>query len=123
MRVMVTGSRDWRNRDVIGGALYELWDQDAPELAQMVLVHGCATGADAIARSWADGWGWSIEDFWPNYMFYSVEEAPKKRNIAMVESEPDVVLAFPTKRSRGTWHAVNAAKKAGVEVRIFGESP
>jgi hypothetical protein len=39
----------------------------------------------------------------------------------LVESKPDLVLAFPTKRSKGTWNMVKIAKEAGVPVRVIGE--
>lgn len=72
---MVTGSRDWRDIDVIRNALF--LRGTGP---QMKLLHGCASGGDAIARAM---------------------------------SQPDEVLAFPTRGSRGTWHAVNYAKQRG----------
>lgn len=119
MKIMVTGSRDWRDIQVISDALTETtewrwWDH--------VLFQGCASGADAIARSIATHYVMPVKDFWPDYVKYEFAEANKRRNIEMVESRPDIVLAFPTARSRGTWHAVNAAKAANIEVQIFEES-
>ncbi len=119
MRVMVTGSRDWRNVDVISKALWGTVGDDMPW--NWTLIQGCATGADAIARSLALQMGMQVEDYWPDYAAYKFGEANRNRNQLMVASKPDVVLAFPTKRSRGTWHAVNAAKRAGIEVRILQE--
>lgn len=36
------------------------------------------------------------------------------------EGKPDLVVAFPTEKSKGTWHMVDIARKAGVEVIVVG---
>lgn len=120
MRIMVTGSRDWRDILTIDGALGETSADWHP--SNVTVIQGCASGADAIARACAKFRGMEVEDYWPDYARFSFAEANKRRNITMVESQPHVVLAFPTARSRGTWHAVGVARKAGIEVREFQEA-
>lgn len=116
--VMVTGSREWRDLLTIRDALFE-YDTDPTNLP--TLIHGCASGADAIARAWAELHRWNIVDFWPDYTQYDFATANKVRNLEMIAYGPDVVLAFPTASSRGTWHAVNAAIRADIEVKTYGE--
>lgn len=110
MNVMVTGSRDWRDIKIIKDAL--AW-VDENWTGPHTLIHGCASGADAIARALAKKRGWSAKDVWPQYDAFPFAEANKLRNIEMIDLKPDLILAFPTRGSRGTWHAVSAAKKAG----------
>ena len=112
IRVMVTGSRDWRDVMTIGQAIDDV-EMFNPNEHEFSLVNGCASGADAIARSWAFRLGWKLEDYWPDYVKYDFATANKTRNIEMVDSAPTCVYAFPTTRSRGTWHAVNYAKQQG----------
>jgi hypothetical protein len=50
-RLLITGSRDWTDRQVIRDALAEAWAELRP--GEIVLVHGAARGADSIA---ADVW-------------------------------------------------------------------
>lgn len=114
MRVIVTGSRDWRNMGVIDVELAQL-----PTGA--VVVHGCASGADAIARSFALSLGHVVEDHWPDYVNLSFADANKARNQEMVDAGADLVLAFPTKRSRGTWDCVTRAGRANLQVKIINE--
>lgn len=115
MRVVVTGSRDWREIDLIVRELMEL-----PE--QTRIAQGCASGADAIARSWTIKLGHIPEDFWPDYAAgLSFADANKIRNLEMVRPGADLGLAFPTKRSRGTWHCVTAMSRADIPVKIINE--
>lgn len=125
MIIVVTGSRDWRDIGAIRDALFDvIVNEESDRMSDYTLRQGCASGADAIARALADHWGMTIDDYWPDYHRYEFAEANKVRNVAMMTTEPipDVCLAFPTERSRGTWHAVNAAKAEGIPVRVFEES-
>ena len=80
MRVMVTGSRDWRDLAVIRKALEDL-------------------------EIYNPNRSWSLVNV--NFDFAT---ANKNRNMAMVDSRPDLIYAFPTHGSRGTWHAVRYAQ-------------
>lgn len=112
MRVLITGSREWRNVHLITEELYGL-PRDGT-----VIVHGAATGADHIAHSIALDLGYEVEPHFPNYAKYDVLVAPLMRNDKMVSLGADLCLAFPTSRSRGTWHCVRLAEKAGIPVKV-----
>lgn len=112
MNVMVTGSRDWRDIEIIRQALITVGLGHDP--STLFLVNGCASGADTIARSLSLSLGWGKPfDFWPDYANHEFAEANKLRNLEMIAFKPHRILVFPTRGSRGTWHAVNAAKRAG----------
>jgi hypothetical protein len=112
MRVLVTGSRDWRDFDTIWNRLSEL----PPSFS--IIVHGAATGADHMCHSAAIALGFSPEPHFPDYALYPVNVAPLKRNEKMVDLGADLCLAFPTASSRGTWHCYNLAKEAGIPCEI-----
>lgn len=129
MRVLVTGSRDWRDRRVIYQALLvnvvePHWEKgydgeghfiDWVPPRDFVLVHGdCPTGADAIA----DDWGISH--------FLHVERHPADwerlgkragfvRNAEMVMRGADLCLAFIKNNSRGASMTADLAEKAGIK--------
>ena len=111
MRVLITGSREWRNVRLITETLRAL-PRDA------VIVHGAATGADHIAHSIALDLGMEVEPHFPNYAKYDVRVAPLMRNHKMIKLGADLCLAFPTENSRGTWHCVKFARMAGIPVTI-----
>lgn len=116
---MVTGSRRWRDIDAIKVALWSVIQPDAsPE--DVTVIQGCATGADAIARSIALDIGCEVEDFWPDYANFGFAEANMIRNMAMVDSAPTAVLAFPLPGSRRTWHAVKYAEAKDIHVMLRG---
>lgn len=112
MRVLITGGRDWRDVETIKKALMALPPGST-------IVHGAASGADAIAHSLALALGHTPEPHWPDYATIETQLAPKIRNQHMVNLGADLCLAFPTSKSRGTWHCVDLAKKAGIEVKVI----
>ncbi|WP_286158419.1 SLOG family protein [Streptomyces sp. CB03911] len=109
--------------------------------------HGaCPTGADAFAAEWVGRLGvWAVgvpfradwdSCVWDCRPGHRVEKRPgdvvhpgffsdycpgagPRRNARMVEAGADLMLAFPTPTSRGTWNAVRLAKATGIEVRVI----
>jgi hypothetical protein len=130
---MVTGSRDWTDR-----ALLKRWLLTIVPPGAHTLVHGGARGADLIAASLTIDLGWSEEPHPAAWTAPCERECPsghrrlngnmsgssycpdagKRRNQEMVDSRPDLVIAFPTARSVGTWDAVRRARKAGIRVEV-----
>jgi hypothetical protein len=113
MRIMVTGSRYWT--DVAGLDLALAAEAGAIPPADLTLIHGDAQGADRAAARYAEGLGWNVQAYPPDPPGYGPQLTA--RNQAMIDSEPDVVLAFPLPGSVGTWDTVNRAKRAGITVR------
>jgi hypothetical protein len=115
MRVMVTGSRDWTDGETIEWALERYSWED-----KLTLVVGTAKGADLIARDIARRRDWPMEVFHAAWERYGKAAGPL-RNLDMLNTKPDIVLAFRLggEESRGTTHAVNAARKQGVPVILF----
>ncbi|AVP41949.1 hypothetical protein SEA_JSQUARED_66 [Mycobacterium phage Jsquared] len=121
-RVLITGSRVWKDRAAI-------WEALAVELRRspngLIVVHGGARGADDIADRWAwgmkqDGWNVLPELHRADWDRYG-KRAGILRNIEMVKAGADVCLAFPLGVSRGTRHCMAAAEKAGILVINFGD--
>lgn len=121
MRILVTGSRRWTDREVMEAALD---NATAGCVMNCTLIHGNATGVDIlaneIARGWDDMWGeWSIERFPADWAKHG-RAAGSIRNAQMLtEGKPDLVLAFPLPGSKGTWDMIRKANAAGVEVRVI----
>lgn len=111
MRVLVCGGRDYADRAKVAEVLSAI----NPD----VLIHGGATGADALAKEWMAARIQQDRSLWmvgvlPDWKAYGNAAGPI-RNKEMLTWKPDLVVAFPG--GRGTADMVRQAKKAGVRVR------
>lgn len=117
-RVLITGSRNWRDLRVIYDVLNIQWriDPDA------ILVSGaCPTGADCIAENVWEGFGGKVERHPADWDTHGKAAGPR-RNQEMVDLGADVCLAFPLPDSRGTRHCMAAAERAGIPVIVYEPS-
>jgi hypothetical protein len=128
MRILVCGGRDFENK----GLLYETldniclnrglitpMDKDGNWLPdKLVIVHGAAKGADVMAGDWACV-NWVAWEAYPADWAEDGIRAGVIRNQKMLDTGIDLVVAVPTKNSRGTYDMINRAKKAGVEVMVI----
>ena len=133
-RVLVTGSRDWTDRDAIRDALSAIdgmsnyrvlvmgsldglsaidWNCDPAD--SLTLVHGAARGADSIAADIATEMGWTVEAHPADWERYG-KRAGFVRNDEMVKLGADVCLAFIKDNSRGAMMCAGLAEKAGIRV-------
>jgi SLOG family YspA-like protein len=125
MRVLVTGSRTWRD----GALIAEQLDTIHADHPDTVLVHGaCAQGADAIADRWALRRGVTVERHPAEWRRYG-RSAGFRRNAEMVQAGVDVCLVFIDvcrKRdcddpkphgSHGAFHCADLALTAGIDTR------
>lgn len=82
-----------------------------------VVVSGGADGVDDAAAVAARTRGLVVVEYLPDYKMYNGKLAPLVRNRLIVEN-CDVLVAFPTPWSTGTWHVVRLAKDSGKEVDV-----
>ena len=139
-RVLVTGSRDWRDWRAIFRALDDI-HADHPDLT---VVHGdCPTGADKYADDWAALQHAGIDPHPADWDAPCRAECkaghrrPRRhgsiycpaagnyRNQEMVDTGPAVCLAFfqPGAANTGTSDCVRRAIAAGITVAPYGDVP
>lgn len=113
MRILACGSRGWTDAELIHWRL-------AGFGAKTTIIHGCAKGADSLAEAAAVEHGYSIECYPPDYDAEG-PGAPLVRNLQMLDSEPDLVLAFSTVEggTAGTRHTLTHGFKRGIPVEIW----
>lgn len=136
--MLVTGSRAWVDRQVLGDALLDCW-HDAMQLGAdgITVVHGDAPGADSFADLWAIGhrglgvlrepvpadWSACAAECRPGHRRLRRDgsgycpTAGHRRNQLMVDRGAAVCLAFPLGASTGTRDCMRRAKRAGIPVR------
>lgn len=111
MRVLVTGGRDFGDRELLFGAL----DRLHAVHGFTALIHGDANGADRLSGEWAGARGVSVEVHPADWKKHGRAAGPI-RNQKMLEEKPDLVVAFPG--GRGTADMVRRAREAGIEVFV-----
>lgn len=118
-RVLVTGSRDWEDRELVCDELdREFRWATAQGRGPIVLVSGnCPTGADHIAEVYWAARGGEVE-LHPALWWKWGKKAGFLRNAEMVKQGADVCLAFIRNNSKGATHTAALAQKAGIPTRI-----
>lgn len=111
MRVLVCGSRDWTDGEMVETILDGFGD--------LTIIEGCARGADAFAHGYQDA----------KHEHYPAGSDPLRRNREMLAQHPDLVIAFKdgfgTQRhpdgnlKGGTEHMIRIAKAAGIPVWLM----
>jgi hypothetical protein len=111
VRVLVCGGRDFDN---------VIWLRERLEDVHLrqgnitVLIHGGATGADALAAAWARARDISIRVYRADWARHGKAAGPIRNTKMLVDGKPDLVVAFPG--GRGTADMVRQARTAGVRV-------
>ena len=108
MILAITGGRSYADEAHVRRVLSSL--DPRPEL----VIHGGATGADALADRVAREFGITVRVFPAEWTRYGRSAGPR-RNSEILAFGPDLVIAFPG--DRGTADMVRRARAAGIEVR------
>lgn len=117
MRILVTGSRDWSDRDWIALVL----DLATPNTQHTLVSGACSTGADALAEQIAYEKGWIVERHPADWKKFG-KSAGFRRNAEMVNLGADVCVAFIRNNSRGASHTAHLAEKAGIPTLRYRET-
>lgn len=117
-KVLVTGSRDFDNGQIVLDAIYAEQQEYG---GRLIVINGAARGADSIANTVAvrlpGMLSVSVPADWEN----DGKAGGQIRNEAMLALGPDVVLAFYKEgaANRGTQNCVDAAWSLGIPVKVF----
>lgn len=122
-RLLVTGSRQWKDPDLIRWSLLAVLRKWGCRPDQIVVVQGMARGADRIARSTAIQLGMRVEDHpvpqaeWDRYG----NSAGHRRNARMVAAGARGCIAFPLGESKGTRGCMAMCEDAKIRVWNRGD--
>ena len=116
-RILVTGSRRWKNAALLEQAL----DRIHLAYPDMLLVHGdCPTGADRMAQAWAELHVIRTERHPADWSLGKA--AGPKRNQEMVNLGVTAAVAFIDPKSTGTRDCVRRLMRKGIQPTIYEES-
>lgn len=114
--VLVCGGRDYSDRAALFGTLDVAHSLGGPI---SMLLHGGASGADALAAEWARTNGVPYRGFPANWREYDKAAGPLRNQRMLDEGGPDLVVAFPG--GGGTADMVRRAREVGVTVIRIGK--
>jgi hypothetical protein len=117
MRILVTGSRAWIDEETIRHVLIAESHRLCVRAVDVIVVHGGARGADAIADRLAREYGCQVEVVQADWGRYGRAAGPI-RNAEMVSRGAVVCLGFPIGISRGTRHCLAMAEAAGIHTVV-----
>lgn len=114
MKVLITGDRNWTDKETIRSWLSKLQDFGYTEV-----IEGGAKGVDTIAREEALRMHFNVQHFPAQWDRYGKAAGPI-RNRTMLDQQPRLVLAFhhDISESKGTKDCVAEAKRRGITVII-----
>jgi len=113
VRVLICGGRDFTNKRLMMttmGAAEALHGEFA------CVIHGGAKGADEIGGKWAEWKGLPVFECRANWTKFGKGAGPIRNQWMLEHGRPDLVVAFPTPKSVGTYDMIRRAEEAGVEV-------
>lgn len=119
MRLLVCGTRDGVLHAALVDVLCEVGREAGLRGDRVVLIHGDARGVDTQAANIGERLGWWV---WPCPAEWEAQgrAAGGSRNQRMLdEGRPELVIACPGPRSRGTWDMVRRAQQAGVPTQVY----
>ncbi len=114
-KVVIAGSRDYNNYDeakqYIDFCLSNIRDEN-----NIIIVSGCATGADTIGERYAKENGFIVEKYPADWQKYGKSAGPR-RNKSMTKVS-DYIICFWDGKSRGTKSLIRYAKMYNKPIRI-----
>jgi YspA, cpYpsA-related SLOG family len=113
MRLIVCGGRDFKDKAKMSRHL----DNMLVRFRIDCIIEGEASGADSMARDWAEYNDIPVMKFPANWSKYGKAAGPIRNKEMINEGDPDYGLAFydrPKEESRGTKNMVEQLKNAGI---------
>lgn len=117
MRVLITGSTRWDDEVAIFEKLASIPVEYGVKPEDVVIVHGCAAGADNMAGDAAQALNMQIEEHPADWKQYGKKAGPI-RNREMAKAGADVCFAFWNGASHGTFHTMYECVIRGIPVDV-----
>ena len=114
-RVVIAGCRNYNNY-AEAKAYIDLCLSNIRKENTIIIVSGCASGADALGERYAKENGFKVERYPANWGTYGRSAGPR-RNKQMAELS-DYVICFWDEKSKGTKSMIDFAKKYNKPVKI-----
>lgn len=109
--VAIVGSRYYTNYEMIESTLDKL------NLAPSCIVSGGAPGVDTLAERYARMKGIPFKVYTADWKRFGNKAGPMRNTL--IVNDADVLVAFPTKESKGTMDTITKARRKGIPIHIY----
>ena len=114
-RVVIAGCRNYNNYEE-AKAYIDLCLSNIRQENEIIILSGCADGADAIGERYAKENGFRVEKYPADWKKYGKSAGPR-RNKQMAEA-CDYVICFWDEKTNGTKSMIESAINCGKPIRI-----
>lgn len=118
MKLLVCGSRTWEDKERLENEIVRLHNHS--KITELIC--GDAKGADAYAANIAINHDIPCRIFYADWNKHG-KAAGIVRNKAMLNQQPDIVLACWDGQSKGTKNMIDIANKASITILILMDTP
>jgi hypothetical protein len=117
MNILVCGGRDFTDKQKLFEVLWE-WHREE----DITIISGMnKRGADFFGWLFAHTYDIPCLEFPADWDTHGKAAGPIRNQLMIDDGKPDLVIAFPTKNSRGTWDMIRRAEKAGIKTIVVKE--
>lgn len=115
-KVIIAGGRDFVDYNLLREKVNNIFI-DKRLTHKIVIVSGCARGADTLGMRYASENILDIEEYPADWDKYG-KKAGYMRNVEMAENA-DALIAFWDGKSKGTKHMIDIAKERNLPIRVI----
>lgn len=115
-KVIIAGGRDFNDYNLLKDKVNKIL-KEKRLTHNIVIVSGCARGADTLALRYASENVLNVEEYPADWEKYG-KKAGYLRNAQMAEVS-DALIAFWDGESKGTKHMIDLATEKGLDIRVI----
>ena len=115
-KIIIAGGRDFMDYNLLKEKTNKIL-QEKRVSHKIVIISGCARGADTLGLRYASENAFDVEEYPANWDKYG-KKAGYMRNVEMAENA-DALIAFWDGKSKGTKHMIDIATERNLPTRII----
>ena len=115
-KIIIAGGRDFMDYNLLKEKTNKIL-QEKKVTHKIVIISGCARGADTLGLRYASENAFDVEEYPANWDKYG-KKAGYMRNVEMAENA-DALIAFWNGKSKGTKHMIDIATERNLPIRVI----
>ena len=115
-KIIIAGGRDFMDYNLLKEKTNKIL-QEKKVTHKIVIISGCARGADTLGLRYASENAFDVEEYPANWDKYG-KKAGYMRNVEMAENA-DALIAFWDGKSKGTKHMIDIATERNLPTRVI----